>query len=551
MRKIALALVALWPARALAEEAEAPPPVQTLIDPDRAAADLRLRQLPVRMKIRPVVAVAAAAAAADEPEASTARRATASSWRSIRERVTFQVRAGVELDTAADSGETLRGGARLPDDFAGSRPWILGDAIVGARNILLPSLGAYFLSSFRLDASDALASRTASIAPSDADDLPIVIKAGYAEYGRDDVHKDRKLWLRGGRQVRLDGGSLFAYFDGATIGYREQAWDVSAFAGQRVSLYVDTERGLTYGATAAVDLGRQGLAPLKLAANVMGLALDADTRLLSVVQATYDVGKRARVHARARLVDSGGGLELGRAGGRLSVRGRSVVVVADVEQRRGGDLAYDLASPAAVDVVQIAERLGVGLAAPIDATTVGGRIDWRNRKGSVELLAFGRAELPQGTPVTVDQRGWYEGGVALAGAPLGARGRGVWATAQYKLREYDPADGDEGAGSAFGDTSTSGLERLHEVAADGTVSSGGGGRRWRFNLGAFYRVYDLRSPYVEVTNEGRGGGRADLQVWLARDLRAELAAELAEPSPVLARELGMMSSVRGAVEARW
>ena len=67
----------------------------------------------------------------------------------------------------------------------------------------------------------------------------------------------------------------------------------------------------------------------------------------------------------------------------------------------------------------------------------------------------------------------------------------------------------------------------------------------------FYRVYDFRSPYAEVTNEGRGGGRGDLQIWLTRDLRAELAAELAEASPMLARELGLMSSVRGAVEARW
>jgi hypothetical protein len=92
---------------------------------------------------------------------------------------------------------------------------------------------------------------------------------------------------------------------------------------------------------------------------------------------------------------------------------------------------------------------------------------------------------------------------------------------------------------------------MHEVAADGTIYSGGRARRWRFNLGGFYRVYDFRSPYVEVTNEGRGGGRADLQVWVTRALRAELAAELAEPSAVLARELGMMSSIRGAVEARW
>jgi hypothetical protein len=94
---------------------------------------------------------------------------------------------------------------------------------------------------------------------------------------------------------------------------------------------------------------------------------------------------------------------------------------------------------------------------------------------------------------------------------------------------------------------------MQELAADGTLYSGAGpdGRRWRFGLGGFYRVYDFRSPYAEVTNEGRGGGRGELQLWISRALRVELAAELAEPSPVLARELGLMSSIRGAMEARW
>ncbi|HWU90752.1 MAG TPA: hypothetical protein VN253_25980, partial [Kofleriaceae bacterium] len=51
----------LWPALALADDGgdEAPPPVQTLVEPDRADADLRVRQLPVRLKIRPAPVVVA------------------------------------------------------------------------------------------------------------------------------------------------------------------------------------------------------------------------------------------------------------------------------------------------------------------------------------------------------------------------------------------------------------------------------------------------------------------------------------------------------------
>jgi hypothetical protein len=113
-------------------------------------------------------------------------------------------------------------------------------------------------------------------------------------------------------------------------------------------------------------------------------------------------------------------------------------------------------------------------------------------------------------------------------------------------------DRNDGPGSQFGDSSTSGLELMHEVAVDATVrSQGKGPRRWRLQLGGFYRDYDFGSPYADVVDEGRGGGRGDLHFWLSKDLRFEVAAEIAEPSTVLARELGVMTAVRGAVEVRW
>ncbi len=83
------------------------------------------------------------------------------------------------------------------------------------------------------------------------------------------------------------------------------------------------------------------------------------------------------------------------------------------------------ASPSAVDVVQgraAARRRAVRAGRRADV--FGARADWRSAKGGIELLAFGRAERLQETVVTVDQRGWYEGGAALAGAPS-ARGAGA------------------------------------------------------------------------------------------------------------------------------
>ncbi|MBA3394250.1 MAG: hypothetical protein H0T89_16500 [Deltaproteobacteria bacterium] len=594
MRLLVGALVAL-PVLASADPIPAP------VTAAGAPADLRVKQLPVQLKMparpkparsakpaKPAKQVAQTAdpAAVAEPESSLKSFTPfPTSRRDLAERVTFKLRAGVELDGAAASGESLRGGAALPDQFAEQRSWIVGDAVIGTRDMLLPSLGAYFLTSFQLDATDSFATRTAFVRPYDNDDAnSLAIKAGYAEWGRDDRRPDQKLWLRGGRQFRLDGGALFAYFDGGTIGYRTKGIEASAFGGQRVTLYVDTPRGILFGATAAVDLETLRDIPVKISADYMGLAIDglgvndevaSQTRQLLALAGQYELSKKTRIDVRARLVNSGrdddgdlasDGFALGRVGARFRTQSAKLVAIVDLEHRDGGDLAYDLAAPSAVDVVSVARQLGVGLAAPVSATSIAAQLDYRRK--DTELLVFARAERPDAADEvrTVDQRGWYEGGLAIAGSPLGNRVGGVYATAQYKLRQYadyascsvrenvgcmDGSDRNDQAFSQFGDTSSSGLDRLHEVAVDATLRSGGRGARWRFALGAFYRVYDFGSPYIEITDEGRGGGRADLQWWFTRDLRVDVAAELAEASPVLARELGLMSSVRAALEARW
>ena len=590
-----------------------------LLAPSLAGAepDLRVKQLPVQLKMPPRATTSPssakpkprapkataqapdAAASSGEMNAPTVDPYAESSLTSFtpipknlrdwEERVTLKVNAGVELDGAGASGETLRGGASLPNEFAASRPWIVGDAIVGVRDILMPSLGAYFLSSFELDASDSFATRTAFVRPYDAEDAyAIAIKAGYAEYGRDD-RRPKKLWLRGGRQFRLDGGALdtnglFAYFDGATVGYRDKGVELSGFAGQRVALYVDTPKGIVFGATAAVDLKTLKNIPARVALDYMGLAVDglglvdeteSVTRQLLAVTGSYQINKQMKLDVRARMVDAQrddngdgatDGFALGRIGARFRAERKNLIVLVDVEHRDGGDLAYDLAAPSAVDVVSVSRQLGVGLSAPVSATTIGAQLDYRRK--DTELLLFAKMDRPDAAEdvVAVDQRGWIETGVAVAGSPLGNRAGGVYTTAQYKLRHYDDtascdvvetpscmtSDRNDGAGSQFGDSSTSGLELMHEVAVDATLrSTGKGPRRWRFQLGGFYRVYDFGSPYADVVDEGRGGGRADLHYWFSRDLRLELEAELAEPSPVLARELGVMSAVRGTVEVRW
>ena len=251
-----------------------------------ADPDLQLHRAPPGLTMRAHRVAAAGPSPAEPPPAAQVAPVPAST-REVDEKVTVKIRAGVELDGAPASGDPLRGGAQLPAGFTGYRPWIVGDAMVGARDLVLPSLGGYLLSAFQLDASNAAATRSALVVPGDATDQRIAIKAGYAEWGRDETSDDQHLWLRAGRQYRLDAGGLFAYFDGATVGWREHAWNASVFGGQRVGLYVDTPPGGTFGGTASVDLGLLDIAPVKLSADAMGLVVAGETRQLIAVAGSY------------------------------------------------------------------------------------------------------------------------------------------------------------------------------------------------------------------------------------------------------------------------
>ena len=605
-------------------ETEAPAPVQSLVSESTTEANLRIDHVPagrtqLKMRPKPVKKTAQAGATAagtgPAPEAdagvSTSYKPFPTSARDLRERVTFRIRAGVALDTAAANGDAQRGGLPLTEDFADRRTWILGDAAIGARGIVMPTLNGYLLSSFAFDAEGGLATRTATITPYDSQEL--VIKAGYAEWGRDDRKPDDQqpysVWLRGGRQFRLDGGNMFAYFDGLTVGYKTKETSLSAFAGRRVALFVETQAGLLFGATASVNLKA---IKTRVALDYMGLNIcigsglddgnglvasrfcgdDPDdllddefvdvrsTRHLVSANTTTKIGRKLKLDTRVRLtgledVDQMGAAStvfaLGRLNGRLRYETNQLVVIGDVEQRFADDVAYDLAAPVSADVADIGTRIGI-LNTPISSTAVGVRADYLNKKRTSEVLVFARTEIPNEEPTFADQRAYIEGGAGLAGSPIGVRGSGVYTTAQYTYRQYtdegiedgmrvdgtcldftdEDMDGLPDNCKTFGDTSSSGIDRMHQLAGEASLASrGSGGRRWRFGAGGYFRVYDFRTPYREVKNDARIGGRIDLQIWLNRDFHLDLAAEFAQPSPTLAREIGFMSAIRAAVEARW
>jgi hypothetical protein len=213
----------------------------------------------------------------------------------------------------------------------------------------------------------------------------------------------------------------------------------------------------------------------------------------------------------------------------------------EVIYQTADDFAYDFLGAAPTDVVAAPTQLGIALEPPADSVILGGKADWRVTP-AIELYAFGRASLALEEATSTAQRTWNEAGAAASwtGGPLTA-------SAQAKARRFLVEDEDNEPGSAFDDTSGSGVSAFRELAAEA---------RYRLPVarssaavGGYYRVYDVETAYAVVKDDGRAGGRAEVDFSPARSTRIKVAAEAAEPSPSFAAELGTLVSVRLVLEA--
>lgn len=525
--------------------------------------DLQLRQLPVlRIGMRPTpvrtamvanaVTASAAPASAAPASLATGARPSAATKNGVRaaakpavEQVSVRVNASADLQGTSTSGAPLRGGTPLDGQFDTGRSWLVGDALLSGRGVMVPSLNAYLLSSFQFDARGAEV--TALPAAVDARGQNVLIRAGYVEWGRDNKATGvrQRLWVRGGRQFRQNAGALLAYFDGVTVGWQDQRWQAAGFVGRRVALYGQAPAGVLLGGSAALALQSWGFPSWRVVADALALAGHGEAALRHVVavRAQYEPRGALTAVLRARLVGTEAGFGVGRVGARVRwTPSKLWLLIFDAEQRSGVDVAYDLAAPAAVDVVQTARSLGVGLTQPVRALTGGLRVDYARRRQ--EWILFARTELPWLTAATHDRVGFVEGGGAL-GLRLGA----VWANAQLLTRQRllttAPA-----TGGAFADSASAGIASLHEFALDGVWRSGvGSAMKWRVSAGAFYRSYRGRTPYATFSNDGRGGARVDVQYWATQAIHVLAGGEVAQPSPTFARELDLITSLRAGVEA--
>lgn len=479
--------------------------------------------------------------------------------RDLRERIVFKTNLGYGLDSSALSGTPGLSGVSpgstqntQGNAYSTRRHYVLGDAIVGSRGILLPSLSTYFLSRFRLVTSKNQFSASRSVYDAQGTP-PVLVRAGYAELDglggnpgglRDSIH------LRAGRQYRYGASQFVSQFDGLTMRIDHPIAEVSGFVGQRVSLFLADNPGLVGGLGLVVH-GKELLGyPVDLAMDYLRFDGGSDLPARHVVEAKVRVqpAKETRIYLRGRFIDKGGDATAGIS--RLSARVRQnirdkFIVVLDLTRDYATQFAFDYAGAYSVDVVRLGQELGLGFAPPRPSTQVGGRISYQITKATEGHAFYRNKFVSQKESADTHSRPFQEMGIAASShlsKPLSV-------TAQYKLRIRDLEATEMVEEIYVANTSSSGLAQMHELSAFSRYAFGR--NKASASLGGYFRVSEFETPYTLVKKDSIGGGRLALSYAMTQLLRSRIEGELAQPSQALSPDLSTLFSLRLIMEAQF
>jgi len=555
---------------------------------DDQPIDLTVRHLPVQvtsLAIRSAATATTSAAstaaqtamppaivgAAVEADVSGSFSAIPTTQRDLEERVQFKFNIGYGVAGSGVSGDVSKTGFAPgeitdPDgnQFEQTRQALLGDAVIGTRGILLPTLNTYFLSRYNLDFNGASQFASLNTVYDSSDGRDILIQAGYAEIDGLPSMGLKGIHIRGGRQFRYGSSMFVTRFDGISAGYNDPAFELSGFFGRRASVFFNDDPGLVGGGGVKLRLKELANVPLDLSADYLfydgggvDLDLDGDGELENLAKSFFELGARtqfgkSRVSVYANLADKGerlefgvleqGGFALASIGARLRQPiSDKLLLVADVEQRFEDAVSYDYINPSPVDVINVSQQVGIGLDPPEQATRIGARLNAMvNRK--LELYGFGRINLVSNDSLSGFNRPWQELGAAVS-AKAAPR---VTLSGQYKLRLTQFSEEANAVESLFDDTGGSGVSSFQEVSAEGRYSLGY--RKMNVGVGGYFRVYNLQSPYAEVEQDARAGGRAMFDYTFSRLTKLRFEGEAAQPSPTFSAELTTLVSFRAMME---
>ena len=530
--------------------------------------DLRVKQLPQRelstLNMRSAAAEDASVAKKEAPsKAPTSRleyKAIPTEYRDIKERVVFKTNVGYGLDVSQLSGNVAQTGV-APGDvadaqgnaYADNRNYLLGDAIIGTRGVLMPSLNSYFLSRFQLDAGGGQFTAMNYVYDSD-ESQALLIRAGYAELdglGGEKGGVLDSIYLRAGRQYRYGSNRFVANFDGITAAYDHRMAEVSAFFGQRVSLFFNDDPGLLAGA--GVKLRGDEIFGYPADLNVDFMRYDAggdDAAAPIFIEANSRarIAQNTRLYFRGRFIDDGTGGDnssgVGRLGGQVRQSfGEDLIVIADVQKNFARELAFDYIGASPIDVVNVGQELGLAIGTPQNSTLVGARANYQLTR-NFEGYAFYRNRLVKNADESdAFSRPFQEFG--LAGSAL--IGQRLTTTGQYKFRVHDLDANGNLEGSAFDDTTGTGTKQLHELSGEARYNFGK--KKASAAFGGYVRVLDIESPYAVLDNDGRGGVRFDVGYWPTSLIRLRTTGEVAQPSQSISADIDAMVSLRVLMEA--
>lgn len=475
---------------------------------------------------------------------------------SLGDKVTFRFDLGLGLDGGQPTGDPLTSGHELGPEYRDLRVYTFGDAVLGSRGVLLPSLTTYFAAQFRFDQNGApVSSALPSVYDSPRNDS-LLIRSGYVELA--DAFDNRWLrpvFVKAGRQFRY--GAAIAHFDGVALGYDTDAVAAGAFVGQRVELHGLYDDGALAGedrVIAGLDAKLNMFPIRRIPLAVFGEFLTYGGVDNLAVGGSLRLGEGSLMRARIRSRDGRLARETVTLRSRLSEVTTLQIVV---DNRHADDWAYDLlASEPSYGGDDPRRFLALGVPLPRTRVAVrAGTVLFDN----LDVLARGAVALD--TSDLWEPSATAPGYAELGAAVEGRVRRSLRLGTSVLFRRYRRHDVDPTTTRTIGapdplPASTGALGERSFWQGDVTARYVLGARKFSASGELYGRWYRDPTPFAIVdemmrpidVSDVRLGGRFGLEAWLGDKLRLRGEYDTAFAPEFVAPEIRGQKSLRVVAE---
>jgi len=470
----------------------------------------------------------------------------------LSDRLILRFNLGMGLDGGQPSGKNTLSGAPLDEqeDYERLRIYNFGDAVVGSRGLGMEGVNSYLAAHFRYNQSFSQHS-TALPSLYDRNFSQPIVRGAYVEV--DEVFETkllRPIHVRAGRSYQY--GIAAFQFDGLTVGYDTPALRLSAFGGQRSSLYgLGNERygeqGNVTGSSVRADLFEWKRIPIVLTA--ASVRFDARNHFRTGLALRWN--RDVLIGASMRTLDSG------LARGTMSVAARlSEVTTLNVQLHRRGssDWSYGLAQvdrPSASSSTSDARRyLDLGPVLPRTLVSVrygtvllrnidvllrgGGAVDGRNNN-TQQASSFSSSYAEGGAALEVQLRRAIRIGAATTGR-------------RYFLQSSKQPTASPGLPDDLPQTlAATGVSSFLEGGLN--LSYSPGARLFRGSAEFYGRRYRFLSEYLaDNITSFRSGGRFGVEGWIDKRVRLKAEYDVTLGPLLMAPELRGLKSLRVLLE---